>query len=185
MLKKRILCGFIKGMKALYARELTEEERAVVARGLRASSAFTVRRSQILLMSSEERLKAAQIAERLRCSDQTIRRTLHAFEQEGVACLEAKPRARLDEQRAFDGEARERLKELVRRSPREFGYEASLWTLGTLAEVSLAEGLTGWLVSLQTMSRTLHEAGINWQRAKHWITSPDEHYEAKKSAATG
>jgi transposase len=136
-------------------------------------------------MSSEERLKPAQIAERLRCSDQTVRRTLRAFAQEGMVCLEAKLRARLDEQRAFDDKARERLKELVRRSPREFGYDASLWTLETLAEVSLTEGLTRWLVSVQTMSQTLREAGINWQRAKHWITSPDEHYEAKKSGATG
>jgi transposase len=102
-----------------------------------------------------------------------------------VICLEAKPRARRGDQRAFDDEARERLKELVRRSPREFGYEASLWTLETLAEVSLTEGLTRWQVSLQTMSQTLQETGINWQRAKHWITSPDEHYEAKKSGGTG
>ena len=176
---------FDQGMRALYARELTGKERAAIERGLGSSSAFTVRRSQILLMSSEERLKPGQIAQRLRCSDQTVRRTLHAFEREGVACLEAKPRARLGDQRAFDDEARERLKELVCRSPREFGYEASLWTLETLAEVSLTEGLTRWQVSLQTMSQTLREAGINWQRAKHWITSPDEHCEAKKSGGTG
>jgi len=172
-------------MKALYARDLTPAERVVIEDGLRSSSAFTVRRSQILLMSSEEKLKAGQIARRLRCSDQTVRRSIHAFEREGMACLEAKPRVRLDDQRAFDGEARERLKELVRRSPREFGYEASLWTLETLAEVSLAEGLTDRQVSVETMSQTLREAGVNWQRAKHWITSPDEHYEAKKSDLTG
>lgn len=176
---------FHQGMKALYARELTGEERATIERGLRSSSSFTVRRCQILLMSSEERLKPAQIAERLRCSDQTVRRTLHTFDQEGVVCLEAKPRARRDEQRAFNDEARERLEELVRRSPREFGYDASLWSLEMLAEVSLAEGLARWLVSVQTMSQTLWAAGINWQRAKHWITSPDEHYEAKKNDATG
>ncbi len=172
-------------MKAVYARELTGEERATIERELRSSSSFTVRRCQSLLMSSEERLKPAQIAERLRCSDQTVRRTIHAFEEEGVACLDAKPRARRDEQRAFGDEARKRLKELVRRSPREFGYDASLWTLETLVEVSLAERLTNWQVSLETMSQTLRGTGINWQRAKHWITSPDEHYEAKKSAVTG
>ncbi len=172
-------------MKAIYARELTPRERAVVESGLRSSAAFTVKRSQILLMSSEEGLKPTQMADRLRCSDQTVRRTIHAFEEEGVACLEAKPRARRDEQRAFGDEARERLKELVRRSPREFGYDASLWTLETLAEVSLAERQTNWQVSLETMSQTLRGTGINWQRAKHWITSPDEHYVAKKSAVTG
>jgi hypothetical protein len=28
----------------------------------------------------------------------------------------------------------------------------------------------------------LKELGINWQRARRWIRSPDEHYEAKKAA---
>lgn len=136
-------------------------------------------------MSSEEGRRPWQIAERLRCSDQTVRRAIHAFEEEGTGCLEAKARARRDDQRAFDDEARERLRELIRRSPREFGYEASLWTLERLAEVSLAEGLSRRQVSIETMSQTLRAVAVNWQRAKHWITSPDEHYEAKKSVVTG
>ena len=136
-------------------------------------------------MSSEEGLRPWQIAERLRCSDQTVRRAIHALEEKGIGCLEAKVRARRDDQRAFDDEARERLKELIRRSPRQFGYEASLWTLERLAEVSLAEGLTRRQVSIETMSQTLRAADVNWQRAKHWITSPDEHYEEKKSVVTG
>ena len=172
-------------MKTIYARKLTLEERVAVESGLRSSSAFTVRRCQILLMSSEEGLRAWQIAERLKCSDQTVRRAIHAFEEEGIGCLEAKARARRDEQRAFDEEARERLKALIRRSPREFGYEASLWTLEKLAEVSAAEGLTRRQVSIETMSQTLRGVDVSWQRAKHWITSPDEYYEEKKSAVTG
>lgn len=136
-------------------------------------------------MSSEEGLRPRQIAERLKCSDQTARRAIHAFEEEGIGCLKAKARARRDEQRAFDDEAREQLTELIRRSPREFGHEASLWTLKRLAEVSLAEGLTSRQVSIETMSQTLRGVDVNWQRAKHWITSPDEHYEEKKSVVTG
>jgi hypothetical protein len=31
----------------------------------------------------------------------------------------------------------------------------------------------------------LAQEGITWQRAKHWITSPDPHYTAKKSDAIG
>ncbi len=172
-------------MKTINARELTSEERVAVESGLRSPSAFTVRRCQILLMSSEEGRRPWQIAERLRCSDQTVRRAIHAFEEKGIGCLEAKTRARRDDQRAFDDEAREQLTELIRRSPREFGHEASLWTLERLAEVSLAEGLSRWQVSIETMSQTLQAVDVNWQRAKHWITSPDEHYAEKKSVVTG
>jgi hypothetical protein len=70
-------------------------------------------------------------------------------------------------------------------SPRSFGYETSLWTLTLLAEVSFKEGLTTWQVSADTMSRTLNQIGVDWQRAKQHITSPDPAYAAKKSDAIG
>ncbi len=172
-------------MRALYVRDLITEEREILQKSLRSTSAFTMRRCQILLMSSEERLKPGQIAERLRCSDQTVRRALRAFEAEGLASLEEKSRARHDDQRALDNAGQEWLKERVRQSPRQFGFEGSLWTLEWLAELAAREGLTEQRVTPETVGRALKRAGVNWRRAKHWITSPDEHYASKKNDATG
>jgi transposase len=172
-------------MRALYVRDLTAEEREILQKSLRSTSAFTMRRCQILLMSSEERLKPGQIAERLRCSDQTVRRALRAFEAEGLGSLEEKSRARHDDQRALDNAGQEWLKERVRQSPRQFGFEGSLWTLEWLAELAAREGLTEQRVTPETIGRALKRAGVNWRRAKHWITSPDEHYAPKKNDATG
>ncbi len=173
------------GMGTSYARELTDEERNELEQGLRSATALTVRRCQILLMSADERLKPQPIAHRLRCSDQTVRRTIHAFHQEGTGCLKPRSRARKDDQRAMDDQGRARLKEIMRMSPRSFGYETSLWTLTLLAEVSFKEGLTTWQVSADTMSRTLRQIGVNWQRAKHHINSPDPAYAVKKNDAIG
>jgi transposase len=172
-------------MRALFVRDLTVEEREILQKSLRSTSAFAVRRCQILLMSSEERLKPGQIAERLRCSDQTVRRALRAFEAEGLGSLEEKSRARHDDQRAFADAGQEWLKERVRQSPRQFGFEGSLWTLEWLAELAAREGLTQQRVTPETVGRSLKRAGVNWRRAKHWITSPDEHYASKKNDATG
>ncbi len=172
-------------MRALYVRDLIAEEREILQKSLRSTSAFTMRRCQILLMSSEERLKPGQIAERLRCSDQTVRRALRAFEAEGLGSLEEKSRARHDDQRALDNAGQEWLKERVRQSPRQFGFEGSLWTLEWLAELAAREGLTEQRVTPETVGRALKRAGVNWRRAKHWITSPDEHYASKKNDATG
>ncbi len=172
-------------MRALYVRDLTAEERGILQKSLRSTSAYTMRRCQILLMSSEERLKPGQIAERLRCSDQTVRRALRAFEAEGLGSLEEKSRARHDDQRALDNAGQEWLKERVRQSPRQFGFEGSLWTLEWLAELAAREGLTEQMVTPETVGRALKRAGVNWRRAKHWITSPDEHYASKKNGATG
>jgi transposase len=65
------------------------------------------------------------------------------------------------------------------------GYETSLWTLELLAEVSFKEGLTSWQVSADTMRRTLRDMGVNWQRAKQHINSPDPAYAVKKSEGMG
>jgi len=172
-------------MKALYARDLTEEERRALKGGMRLSSAFSVRRCQILLMSSDERLKAQEIAQRLKCSSQTVREVIHAFEIEGLECLKEKSRARRDDQRAFDHAGEEWLNETVRQSPRQYGFAGSLWTLKWLSELAAREGHTAREVEPETVGRALARAGVNWRRAKHWIVSPDEHYETKKSVETG
>lgn len=172
-------------MKALYVQNLREEERERLQKGLRSPSAFTVRRSQILLMSGEEGLKAQEIADRLRCSSQTVREAIHAFEVEGLDCLQKKTRARQDDQRAFDDQGQEWLKEKVRQSPRASGCKGSIWTLKWLAELAAQEGVTEREVEPETVSRALKRAGVNWKRAKHWITSPDPDYEAKKNVETG
>lgn len=172
-------------MATLYARTLTKQERDELEQGLRSSVALTVRRCQVLLMSADDRLTPQQIAARLRCSDQTVRRTIHAFHEVGLACLKSGSRARKDDQRAMDDEGRARLKEIIRTSPRSLGYETSLWTLALLTEVSCKERLTSWQVSADTMSRTLRDMGVNWQRAKQHINSPDPAYAVKKSDGIG
>ena len=74
----------------------------------------------------------------------------------------------------------EALREMLHRSPREFGKQSSLWTMEMAAEVSFQEGLTEERVSGETVRATLARMGVRWQRAKHWITSPDPPYARKK-----
>src|SRR5829696_10075001 len=75
------------------------------------------------------------------------------------------------------------LRRCVHKSPREFGKDSSLWTMEMAAEVSFEEGLTKERVSGETVRATLARMGVRWQRAKHWITSPDPLYERKKEGA--
>jgi hypothetical protein len=77
------------------------------------------------------------------------------------------------------------LREMLHRSPREFGKDTSLWTLALAAEVGFEERITKERVSAETVRATLERMGIRWLRAKRWITSPDPEYERKKGAATG
>ncbi len=78
----------------------------------------------------------------------------------------------------------ERLRALLHRSPRDFGYPTSVWTLELAAEMAYAEGLTASRVSDETVRATLNRLGIRWRRAKDWITSADPAYAQKKCVAT-
>ena len=172
-------------MKPLYARALTEEDRIRLRQSLKAASGFSVRRAQMILKSADEGLKVGEIGKELGCSGQTVREAIRAFHAEALACLHHKKPGRKDEQRAFDDEARKDLRQLIRRSPRDFGHETSLWTLDLLAETSLEQGLVHAPITGETVRATLVVMGINWRRAKKRITSPDKHYERKKSAGIG
>ena len=166
-------------MKPLFVREMTPEEDKKLKQGLRSSSAYTVRRSQILLKSHAGQ-KAQEIAQEIHCSDQTVREVLRAFEQEGLKCLQAKSRARLDQQALIGAAGIERLREIIKLSPRTLGYETSVWTRPMLAEVLHKEGFTKRVVSSSNITGSLKRVGIAWRRAKDWIRSPDPHYEHRK-----
>lgn len=139
----------------------------------------------MLLLSAQHRLKVEEIGKRLGCRGQAVREAIHAFEQEGLKCLQAKSRARRDDQQAFNEPAQQHLREVLHHSPRQYGYETSLWTLDLLAQVSWKQGWVQLLVHRDTISATLQRMGVSWKRAKSWISSPDVDYTAKKSGATG
>jgi hypothetical protein len=167
----------------IIVRPLTDAERHCLERGLRSRDAFVLRRCQILLASARG-ARAPQIAQQLGCDDQTVLDALHAFTAVGLDALRkgsSRPhRTRL----AFPPERAERLRALLHRSPREFGHPTSVWTLDLAAEVSCAEGLSPTRVSGETIRQTLRRLDVGWQRAKHWITSPDPEYTRKKGCAT-
>jgi hypothetical protein len=115
---------------------------------------------------------------------QTVRNTIHAFTQDGVASLSKGSSRPRTIHAAFDAATAAQLRELLHRSPRDFGHSTSIWTLEVAAEVSFAMGLTAVRVSDETIRATLARLGVRWRRAKHWITSPDPAYARKKTGAT-
>jgi transposase len=170
--------------KPLYVRSLTSEEWVAVEAGLHASDAFTLRRCQIVLASSRGK-RASQIAQDLSCDGDTVTKAINAFNQRGLEALRQRSHAVHTPQAVFDATAAERLKVIVHQSPRNFGKETSLWTLDLAAEVSFEQGLSRELVSDETIRNTLKRLGVQWKRAKHWITSPDPAYQRKTTTETG
>ena len=167
----------------LSVQPLSDAERVALRAGLRSPDAFTLRRCQILLASSEG-LRPAQIADRFGCASQSVRNAIRAFAAEGLGCLKEKSHRPVSVRPEIDEAGRERLRALLHRSPRDFGKATSLWTLALAAEVAFAEGITPRLVSDETIRQALLRLGAGWKRAKTWITSPDPAYLRKKGRAT-
>jgi transposase len=171
--------------RPIYVRPLRDAEREALEAGLRSSDAFVLRRCQILLASSRGE-NAYQIAKSLGCNPQTVRNAIHAFNDKGLPeALQQGSKRPHTIHRAFDPERAEVLRELLHKSPCEFGKQSSLWTMDMAAEVSFEEGLTNERVSGETIRATLARMGVRWERAKRWITSPDPEYARKKGGATG
>ncbi len=168
----------------IFVRSLTESERATLRAARRSTRAFTLRRSQLLLLSGEGKTPR-QIARQLGCTDQTVRNVIRAFVREGAACLNQKSSRPKTVKPELDDEKCEKLRALLHQSPRTFGKARSIWTLNLVAEVCFAHHLTSRLVSDETIREALRRMGVRWQRARDWITSPDPEYARKKRRATG
>jgi transposase len=167
----------------IFVRPLSEEEQQQAKAGLHAKDAFVLRRCQILLASARGE-RATIIAKQLGCDDQTVRNVIKGFTTNGLAVLQAgSSRPHQLHQEIQDGDL-PRLRELMQRGPRAFGYPTSAWSLDRLAEICLREGLTSRRVSGETIRQAVQRLGENWKRAKHRISSPDPLYPQKKERAT-
>ena len=168
----------------LFVRPLTAEERQVLEAGLRAKEAFVVRRCQCLLHSAAG-LTPRQIQEKLGWSDQCVREAIHAFQREGLACLQEKSHRPKSTQPLLGERERAQLQEWLHQSPRNFGLPTSRWTLAGLAKVCAVQRLTPQVVSDETIRKAIQKLGVQWKRAKRWIESPDPAYARKKGQEIG
>jgi transposase len=167
----------------IFVRPLTDAEQQALTAGLRSSDAFVLRRCQILLESRRGE-RAPQIAHHLGCDDQTVLDALHAFNARGLDALQRGSSRPHTSHPAFTKDTAERLRALLPRSPREWSLPTSWWTLDLLAEVRFQEGLTTHQITGEAIRQTCLRLGIQWKRAKHWITSPDVGYTRKKTSGT-
>lgn len=171
------------GRTPIFVRVLTEDECTALTAGLRSRAAFVMRRCQIVLASAGGK-RASQIAADLGCDTDTVLNAINAFNARGLGALVAGSHVPNVIHRGFDAEAAEKLRTMLRQSPRNFGKPTSFWTLELAAEVSFAQGITPQRVSREAVRTALLRLGVNWKRAKKRINSPDPAYGRKKRTVT-
>ena len=167
----------------IFVRELSGAERAQLEASLRATSAFTVRRAQIVLRSASGRTPR-EIARGLCCASQTVRNAIRAFNAGGLAALTAGSSRPKSAAPVLDRARLERLRAILHQPPRAFGRARSTWTPALLARVAHEQGLSATVLSSETIRQALRRLAVGWKRAKRWLTSPDPAYARRKAAAT-
>jgi hypothetical protein len=125
------------------------------------------------------------IAKTLHCAPQTGRNVIHACGARGLTCVQRRSNVPISVEPVLNAEKREQVRAILHQSPRTFGQPARVWTLKRLAKVCHEQGLSETPRSAPTMLDAIVRLGGNWQRAKHWMVSPDPAYERKKTAGTG
>ncbi len=167
----------------IFIRALTQDEQQQIQAGLRSSDAFVMRRCQILRASARGE-RAPAIARQLGCDDQTVRNVIHEFNATSLTVLQEGSSRPHRLHTSFSEEGLGRLKDLLHRSPRDFGKERGLWTLEVVAQVSFEQGIITTPISDESVRRALKRLKTHWKRAKQWITSPDPLYQQKKTHET-
>lgn len=169
----------------IFVRAISAEELAALRAASRSADPFTVRRAQFLLQSQARR-SAPHIAADWDCTAQCVRNAIRDFNANGLAALTAgSRRPKHCKPPSFDQPGIAALEQLLHRSPREFGFANSNWSLPRLAAAAYQQGLTTQLVSRESVRQALLKLGLKWRKARKHITSPDAHYHQKKSGATG
>lgn len=162
----------------VFVRELTASERKELAGLIRSNGdGRVVRRAHMIRLSAEGK-NASEIAALWNVTGETVRRTIHQFNDEGLAGLPDKPRKGRPPKKT--DQYVELLKEAVQKSPRDLGYPFSAWTLARLRE-HLARR-TRILLSPSRLSQVMGENDIVYRRPKHGmehLRDPQEYDEKK------
>jgi transposase len=139
--------------------KLTEQERVRLEKYRGQSSSENSEKALMVIMSTEGH-SPIQIAEALKRNPHTIRKWLRQYDKEGEDGLQRHySPGRPNNARK---QVQSTIKEILKKSPLEFDYQESLWTVALMVHyLNKKQGLT---VSEDTVERALKEMGYTYKR---------------------
>jgi transposase len=139
-----------------YVHPLTEAEVEALRQQHRKTREASVRSRCEMILLSHEGLSPAQIAERVRLSDRTVRRVIDRYETDGIKGLSNK--AIPGRPPRVTAAYLEQLEHAVEHNPRELGLPFSNWTTANIAAYMAQQ--TGITIGARQME--------NYLKAQRW-----------------
>jgi transposase len=133
-------------------------------------------RAQILL-ASDARSTAPEIARVLQTDENQVRRVIAEFNLHGMESL--RPRIGGGRPKRIDDAARERIRAIALARPQDLDEPGTRWSLTTLRRYLIRCGVVD-TISKEHLRRVLQSLGITAQRTRTWKWSNDPLFDIKK-----
>ncbi len=160
--------------REVFVRSLSHQEATRLKRlSTRAEHQSTRIRAAILL-ASNVKTPAGQIARMWLTDESHVRKVIHEFNEEGFDSL--RPEYRGGRPRRITPAERKRAVAVAGARPDTQGVPLTRWSLDRLSAYLAEQGV---LISPIHLWRLLDEAGLSFQRTRSWKASPDPDYEAR------
>ena len=155
---------------SVFVRPLSSQEAVRLRRLSRTSKVFAVRQRAQILLASDTRSSAPEIARVLQTDENQVRRVIGEFNTDGMASV--RPPIGGGRPRRINERARRRIRSIALAYPHEIGEPGTHWSLATLRRYLICHRVVG-SISREHLRRILASMGITAQRTRTWKRSND------------
>jgi transposase len=159
----------------VFVRPLLHEEAVRLKRLSKRAKHQCTRQRAAVLLASNVRMTAPQIAEMWRTDASWVRKVIHEFNERGMNSL--RPRYRGGRPRRITTDQRQQIIAVAGARPDDQGVPLTRWSLPRLSVYLTEQGIAE--VSFGHLGALLAQAGLSFQRTRTWKASPDPDYEPK------
>jgi transposase len=159
----------------VFVRPLAHGEAVKLKRMSKQAKHQSTRQRAAILLASNTRMSAPEIAAMWMTDESHVRKVIHEFNERGLDSL--RPNYRGGRPRRIDRDDRRRIVAVAGARPDSHGVPLTRWSLRRLSLYLAGEGIVE--VSPAHLQRLLREAGLSFQRTRSWKASPDPDYATK------
>ncbi|WP_017578580.1 IS630 family transposase [Nocardiopsis kunsanensis] len=162
----------------LKARRLTDPEGQKLQRIVRRGSTNSVRyRRAMMILASSSGNTVPVIARLVAADEKTVREVIHAFNDQGLSCLD--PKWAGGRPRLLTPDEEDLVIQTATMRPTKLGRPFTRWSLRKLAAYLARRPGPGLRIGRESLRALLHRNGITFQRTTTWKDSPDPDRDAK------
>ena len=147
----------------VFVRSLADGEAVALKRRSKSAKHFSTRERASILLASNTRMSAPEIARMWQTDESHVRKVIHEFNERGLDSLD--PDYRGGRPRRITDEQRRRIVAVAGARPDSQGLPLTRWSLPRLSAHLRTEGIE---ISPAHLGRLLAEAGLSFQRTRSW-----------------